>query len=313
MKCLVTGGAGFIGSNLVHVLVNSGFKVRVLDNFTTGKFENIEHVIKKIELVVGDLCRKEDVLRAVEGMEYVFHQAAVPSVPRSVADPYTTNRVNIEGTLNVLLAARDNKVKRVVYASSSSVYGSNEKLPKEETMMPKPMSPYAASKLAKEVYGRVFYELYGLETVGLRYFNVFGPRQNPKSQYAAVIPKFITALLKGDSPIIYGDGEQSRDFTFISDVVKGNLLAATAPGAAGEVFNIAYGNRVSLNELFNLLKKITGNSTEVIYTDSRPGDVKHSLSEIKKAQSILGYQPEVQLEAGLRNTVAWFKGGSQVS
>ena len=313
MKCLVTGGAGFIGSNLVHSLVNEGHKVRVLDNFSTGKFENLETVIKKIDLIVGDLCRTDDVQKAVESVDVVFHQAALPSVPRSVADPYTTNKINIEGTLNVFIAARDSGVKRVVYASSSSVYGSNEKLPKEETMLTKPMSPYAVSKLAKEVYGRIFYDLYGLETVGLRYFNVFGPRQNPESQYAAVIPKFITALLKGESPTIYGDGEQSRDFTYISDVVKANLLAAKGPGAAGEVFNIACGSRISLNELLNLLKKITDNEVEAVYTSSRPGDVKHSLAAINKAQSILGYRPEVSLETGLRQTVAWFGGSSLVN
>ncbi|ACV63620.1 NAD-dependent epimerase/dehydratase [Desulfofarcimen acetoxidans DSM 771] len=313
MRCLVTGGAGFIGSNLVHTLINEGYKVRVLDNFSTGKFENIETVIKNIDLIVGDLCREDDVRRAVKGVDIVFHQAALPSVPRSVADPYTTNRVNIEGTLNVFLAARDSGVKRVVYASSSSVYGSNEKLPKEETMLTRPMSPYAASKLAKEVYGRIFYDLYGLETVGLRYFNVFGPRQNPESQYAAVIPKFITALLKGKSPDIYGDGEQSRDFTYISDVVKANLLAARGSGAAGEVFNIARGTKINLNELLNLLKKITGSKAEAAYAASRPGDVKHSLAAIEKAQSILGYQPEVSLEAGLRQTVAWFGGSSLVN
>ncbi|WP_066632815.1 SDR family oxidoreductase [Desulfolucanica intricata] len=308
MKCLVTGGAGFIGSNLVHTLVEQGHKVRVFDNFATGKFENIMSVINKIDLIVSDLRNQDDVQRAVEGVDVVFHQAALPSVPRSVADPYTTHRVNSDGTLNVFLAARDHGVKRVVYASSSSVYGSNEKLPKEETMLTRPMSPYAASKLTKEVYGRIFYNLYGLETVGLRYFNVFGPRQNPESQYAAVIPKFITALLKGNAPTIYGDGEQSRDFTFISDVIKANLLAAKAPGAAGEVFNIACGNRISLNELLNLLKKITGREVEPVYTDSRPGDVKHSLAAIEKARSVLGYYPEVSLEAGLRQTVAWFGG-----
>jgi UDP-glucose 4-epimerase len=313
LRCLVTGGAGFIGSNLVHTLINEGYKVRVLDNFSTGKFENIETVIKNIDLIVGDLCREDDVRRAVKGVDIVFHQAALPSVPRSVADPYTTNRVNIEGTLNVFLAARDSGVKRVVYASSSSVYGSNEKLPKEETMLTRPMSPYAASKLAKEVYGRIFYDLYGLETVGLRYFNVFGPRQNPESQYAAVIPKFITALLKGKSPDIYGDGEQSRDFTYISDVVKANLLAARGSGAAGEVFNIARGTKINLNELLNLLKKITGSKAEAAYAASRPGDVKHSLAAIEKAQSILGYRPEVSLEAGLRQTVAWFGGSSLVN
>lgn len=306
MRCLVTGGAGFIGANLVYNLVREQHVVRVLDNFSTGRFENIIPVIKKIDLIVGDLCNERDVRRAVEDVDVVFHQAALPSVPRSVADPFSTNRVNTEGTLNVLLAARDNGVKRVVYASSSSVYGSNRQLPKEESMQSRPMSPYAVSKLAKELYGRIFYDLYGLETVGLRYFNVFGPRQDPGSEYAAVIPKFITALLTGIPPLVHGDGEQSRDFTFIDDVVKANLLAAAAPGAAGEVFNIARGHRISLNELLTLLKIITGKSVEAHYSEDRPGDVKHSLADIKKARSILGYEPEFSLESGLRRTVEWF-------
>lgn len=307
MNCLVTGGAGFIGSNLAHTLIEEGHKVRVLDNFETGRFENIEPLMKKIDLVVGDVCKEKDVCRAVEGVDVIFHQAALPSVPRSVADPLTTNRVNVEGALNVFLAARNSGVKRVVYASSSSVYGSNKELPKHESMFTNPMSPYATTKLAQEVYGRIFYELYGLETVGLRYFNVFGPRQDPLSQYAAVVPRFVIALLTGNSPTIHGDGEQSRDFTFIADAVKANILAARAPGAAGEVFNIACGNRTSLNELFRLLMNITGQKIEAEYTDSRPGDVKHSLAEIKKAQSILGYQPKFNLESGLRRTVDWFR------
>ncbi len=306
MRCLVTGGAGFIGANLVRALVEEQHQVRVLDNFSTGKFENIEPLIKKIDLVVGDICNERDVNRAMDEIDVVFHQAALPSVPRSVADPFSSNRVNIEGTLNVFLAARDNGVKRVVYASSSSVYGNNRQLPKKESMPPRPMSPYAASKLAKEVYGRIFYELYGLETVGLRYFNVFGPYQDPSSQYAAVIPKFITALLKGNPPVVYGDGEQSRDFTFVDDVVKANLLAATAPGAAGEVFNIACGTRITLNDLLMILKSITGRNIEAVYTAPRAGDVKHSHADISKARSILGYQPEFSLESGLRRTVEWF-------
>jgi len=307
LRCLVTGGAGFIGSNLVHTLVKEQHKVRVLDNFSTGKFENIESVIKKIHLVVGDLCNERDVCRAVKEIDVVFHQAALPSVPRSVADPFSTNRVNVEGTLNVLVAARDSGVKRVVYASSSSVYGSNRQLPKDESMHPRPMSPYAASKLAKEVYGRVFYELYGLETVGLRYFNVFGPYQDPGSHYAAVIPRFITALLEGSPPAVHGDGEQSRDFTYIADVVKANLLAAMATGAAGEVFNIACGSHTTLNELLMMLRNITGQNVEAQYTEARPGDVKHSLADINKARSILGYHPEFSLESGLRKTVEWFR------
>ncbi|HBC93980.1 MAG TPA: LPS biosynthesis protein WbpP [Pelotomaculum sp.] len=303
---LVTGGGGFIGSNLTMALVQLGHKVKVLDNFSTGSIDNLQPVLKEIELYQGDLRCQDDVRRAVAGVEVVFHQGALPSVPRSIADPLTTNAVNIEGTLNVFLASRDAGVRRVVYASSSSVYGSNEVLPKLETMSLCPMSPYAATKLAGEVYGKIFYELYGLETVGLRYFNVFGPRQNPKSEYAAAIPRFIEALLHKAAPLVYGDGNQSRDFTFIDNVVQANLLSMQAGTAAGEVFNIACGKRITLNELLELLMEITGTRVDVVYTAARPGDVKHSLAGVEKAAGVLGYCPQIDMKEGLRLTVEWF-------
>ncbi|BAF59276.1 MAG: SDR family oxidoreductase [Pelotomaculum sp.] len=304
--CLVTGGAGFIGSNLAIALVEQGHRVRVLDNFATGSIENLRPVFKEIELYRGDLRNLDDVRRTAGGAEVVYHLAALPSVPRSVADPLTANEVNITGTLNVFLAARDAGVRRVVYASSSSVYGNSEDLPKLETMPPRPMSPYAVTKLAGENYGRVFYELYGLETVGLRYFNVFGPRQDPRSEYAAVIPRFIDALLKGRPPVIYGDGRQSRDFTYVDDVVRASILSSEAAGAAGEVFNIAAGHRISLNELLAVLTEITGINGDAVYAGARPGDVKHSAACIEKASAILGYVPLTAFKDGLRMTVEWF-------
>lgn len=303
---LVTGGAGFIGSNLTVTLVELGHRVKVLDDFSTGSLDNLQPVLKKIELLRGDLRNLDDVRRATAGVEVVFHQAALPSVPRSVNDPLTTNEVNITGTLNVFVASRDAGVRRVVYASSSSVYGNSEVLPKIETMSPRPMSPYAATKLAGEIYGKIFYDLYGLETVGLRYFNVFGPRQDPKSAYAAVVPRFISALLNRVSPVVFGDGEQSRDFTFIDDVVQANLSSCQVKGAAGEAFNIAGGNRISINNLLGVLMSIIGSETEVNYSEPRPGDVKHSLAGIEKASKILGYNPKTSLEEGLRLTIEWF-------
>ncbi len=304
--CLVTGGGGFIGSNLTMVLVKMGYRVKVLDNFSTGSPDNLQSVIKEIEVCQGDLRNLDTVRRAVTGAEVVFHQAALPSVPRSVADPLTTNGVNNNGTLNVLLASRDAGVRRVIYASSSSVYGSSDVLPKNERMSLNPLSPYAATKLTGEFYGKIFYQLYGLETVGLRYFNVFGPGQDLKSEYAAVIPRFITALLKGTSPVIYGDGTQSRDFTYVDDVVLANLLSEQAAGAAGEVFNIAGGRRTTLNKLLEVLRDITGSGLEAIYAQSRPGDVKHSQASIEKASQLLGYLPQTSLEQGLKLTVEWF-------
>ena len=303
---LITGGAGFIGSNLTISLVELGHRVKVLDDFSTGSLDNLQPVLKEIEVFRADLCSLDDVRRAAAGAEVVFHQGALPSVPRSVADPLTTNEVNVTGTLNVLIASRDAGVRRVVYASSSSVYGNSDVLPKIETMTVRPMSPYAVSKLAGEYYGKIFYELYGLETVGLRYFNVFGPRQDPKSEYAAVIPRFISALQERKPPVVFGDGEQSRDFTFINDVVQANLCSGQVDGVAGEVFNIASGKRITLNHLLGVLMGIVGCDMEVIYAEPRPGDVKHSLAGIDKASDRLGCSSKTSLEEGLRVTVDWF-------
>lgn len=305
---LVTGGAGFIGSHLVEELVRQGQRVRVIDNLSTGKKENIEPFISRIEFIEGDIRDLQLVREAMQGVDYVLHQAAVPSVPRSVRDPLTTNAANVDGTLNILIAARDAGVKRVVYASSSSVYGDTPTLPKREDMRPEPRSPYAVSKLAGEFYCRVFYHVYGLETVVLRYFNVFGPRQDPKSQYAAVIPRFITALLCGEPPTIFGDGEQSRDFTYVENVVEANLLAAKVPNIAGEVFNIACGERITINELAQLLTEIIGVNPRLKpkYAPSRPGDVRHSLADISKSRGLLGYEVKVSTREGLEQTVAWY-------
>ncbi len=312
-QVLVTGGAGFIGSHLVERLVEMGAVVRVLDNFTTGKRENIAHLLARgdggqVELLKGSLTDEGIVRKAVEGMEIVFHQGALPSVTRSVEDPLTTHEVNATGTLLLLLAARDAKVRRVVFASSSSVYGDTPTLPKSEDMPTHPQSPYALSKLIGEHFCRLFWQLYGLETVSLRYFNIFGPRQDPISQYAAVIPRFITALLRGERPTIYGDGEQTRDFTFVDNCVQANFLAATAEGVAGEVFNVGAGKQTSVNELFRLIRSLVGADTfEPLYAPPRPGDVRHSLADITKARQKLGYEPSVSLEDGLARTVDWFR------
>lgn len=303
---LVTGGAGFIGSNIVHALVKAGDQVKVLDNFATGKRENLAGLEGKFELIEEDIRNMKAIQQAMDGVDYVLHQAALPSVPRSIEDPISANEVNISGTLNILVAARDAGVKRVVYAASSSAYGDSETLPKREDMAINPLSPYAVNKLVGEWYCRIFYKLYGLETVSLRYFNIFGPRQDPASQYSAVIPKFIDSLSKGTSPTVYGDGEQSRDFTYIDNAVSANLVAATAPGAAGEVFNIACGDRFTLNRLLAELKDIMGVNIPADYTNTRPGDVRHSLADISKAESILGYNPEVKFREGLVKTVEWF-------
>jgi nucleoside-diphosphate-sugar epimerase len=306
-KILVTGGGGFIGSNLVDRLVREGHQVCVLDNFATGRRENLEDVLDDIELVEGDLQSYERVHNAVRGCDLVFHEGALPSVPRSIQDPLTSNAVNITGTLNVLLAARDAGVRRVVYASSSSVYGASEALPKREDHRPMPIAPYAVSKLAGEGHCRSFWHVYGLETVALRYFNVFGPRQDPASQYAAVIPMFITAFLDGERPTIYGDGDQSRDFTYIENVVEATLLAAQADGVAGEVFNIACGDRISLNTLLAELRGLCGREIEASYVDPRPGDVRHSLADVSKAREALGYEPAVDIRMGLRRTVSYYE------
>ena len=303
----MTGGGGFIGSTLVDRLVRDGYTVRVLDNFATGHRHNLETTLDAIELVEGDLQSYERVHNAIRDCELVFHQGALPSVPRSIQDPLTSNAVNITGTLNVLLAARDAGVRRVVYASSSSVYGANEELPKREDHHPLPIAPYAVSKLAGEGHCRSFWHVYGLETVALRYFNVFGPRQDHTSQYSAVIPMFITAFLDDQRPTIYGDGEQSRDFTYIENVVEATLLAAQADGVAGETFNVASGERISLNTLIAELRELTGKEIEPIYTDPRPGDVRHSLADISKVRGALGYEPRTDALEGLRQVFTWYE------
>jgi nucleoside-diphosphate-sugar epimerase len=307
MKCLVTGGAGFIGSNLVRALLDRGDEVRVLDNFSTGKRENLGPFENRIQLIEGDIRSYHIVHEAVSDINVIFHQAALPSVPRSINDPITTNQVNVEGTLNLLDAAKDAGVRRLVYASSSSIYGSNPALPKQEDMTPLPISPYAVAKMAGEKYCQAFAWTYGLETVCLRYFNVFGLGQDPKSQYSAVIPLFITAFLDGGRVTVHGDGEQSRDFSYVDNVVHANLLAAEADGASGEVFNVACGERTSLNQILEHLRVITGLDVEVENVQDRAGDVKHSLADIGKAASILDYRPGVSVEDGLRRSVAWYR------
>jgi UDP-glucose 4-epimerase len=305
---LVTGGAGFIGSNIVAQLLGRGEQVRVLDNFSTGCRENIVPFLGQIDLVEGDLRDLSTVSQAVESVDYVLHQGALPSVQRSVDAPLATHAANATGTLNVLIAARDAGVRRVVYASSSSIYGDSPTLPKREDMLPAPKSPYAVSKMTGEQYCRAFTEVFGVETICLRYFNVFGPRQDPTSEYSAVIPLFITAVLRGEAPTIYGDGKQSRDFTYVADVVHANLLAATAPEAAvGRVFNIACGERYALLDLVAALSDILDTGIEPLHAPSRPGDVRHSLADISAARQALDYEPQVGFQEGLRRTVAWFR------
>jgi UDP-glucose 4-epimerase len=301
MKVLVTGGAGFIGSHLVERLLEQDYEVRVLDNFSTGRRENI---LTDVELVEGDLQSYERAHTAVRGCEVVFHQAALPSVPRSVQDPLTTNAANVIGTLNVLLSARDSDVRRVVFASSSSVYGANATLPKSEGLPLAPISPYAVSKIAGEGYCRSFWDVYGLETVALRYFNVFGPRQDPRSQYAAVIPNFVTALLAGDRPTVFGDGNQTRDFTYVGNVVDGTVRAMHAENVAGKTFNIACGEQVSVNRLFDELRKLIGADIEPRYVEARPGEVTHSHADVSLAERELGYVPRIALDEGLKLTIA---------
>ena len=303
---LVTGGAGFIGSNIVAELVERGEKVTVFDNFATGKRENLAPFSSSITLYEGDIRSYHQVREAMEGVDYVLHQAALPSVPRSVRDPITSNQVNVDGTLNLLVAAQEAKVKRFVYASSSSVYGDNPTLPKVEDMTLNPLSPYAVSKLTGEKYCRVFARLYGLETVALRYFNIFGPRQDPTSQYSAVIPRFIMALKHKEPPIIYGDGHHSRDFTFVSNVVEANLLACRVSGVAGEAFNVACGDRFSLLELIGCLQEIMGVSVEPRFEEPRPGDVRHSQAGIEKIMSVMGYKVQHDFRCGLEKTVEYF-------
>ena len=305
MKYLITGGAGFIGSNIARELLKQGHTVRILDNFSSGRSENLDEIINDIELHEGDIRDYWSVEKAVRGIDYVLHQAALPSVPRSVANPLTSNAVNINGTLHVMEAARYAGVKRMVMASSSSVYGDTVELPKHEKMVPSPLSGYAITKLTNEYYARVYYQLYGFETVCLRYFNIFGPRQDPTSFYSAVIPKFITALQAGQSPTVFGDGEQSRDFTYIDNCVQANLVAATADGVAGDYFNVACGGQFTLNELLEKLKKILGVQVEAKYEEARQGDIKHSFASVDKLMS-KGYKPTVGFDEGLERTVEFF-------
>jgi nucleoside-diphosphate-sugar epimerase len=306
---LVTGGAGFIGSNLTEALLKKGHRVRVLDNFSTGKKENLLFAerFSSFEMVEGDIRDRAVCQTAMRNVEYVFHQAALPSVQRSVEDPLTTHMVNAVGTLNVLLATKEAGVRKVIYASSSSIYGDTPTLPKVETMPSNPLSPYALQKQVGEKYCRLFSQLYGLETVSLRYFNVFGPKQDPASIYSAVIPRFINALLRRKSPTIFGDGEQSRDFTYIDNVVHANLLAMSAEDCQGEAMNIACGSRASLNQLWEILAGIVGSEVAPVYSEARKGDVKHSLADISKAKQLLNYDPLVGIETGLARTVEYFK------
>jgi UDP-glucose 4-epimerase len=300
---LVTGGGGFIGSNLVRALLERGDTVRVLDNFSTGNRRNLDEVVTEIEVVEGDLRSYERVHRAVRGVEVVFHQGALPSVPRSVQDPLTTNAVTVEGTLNVLLAARDEDVRRVVFASSSSVYGDGGELPRHESAAPNPISPYAVAKLAAERYCSSFTRVYGLQTVALRYFNVFGPRQDPTSQYAAVVPRFINAIAEGRPVQIHGDGEQSRDFTYIANVVEANLLAADAAAANGTVLNVATGRQASVNELAAAIATHLGREALVELQATRAGDVRDSWADLARARELLGWEPRISLEDGLGLTI----------
>ncbi len=306
-RYLVTGGAGFIGSNITRKLVSQGCNVRVVDNLLTGKKANLNDVIKQIEFIQADVCDPKVAKQACKDIQVVIHQAALPSVPRSVAEPDATHYHCVDATFNLLLAARDAGVKRFVFAASSSAYGDTPTLPKVETMLPSPLSPYAAAKLMCEYYCSVFYKVYGLETISLRYFNVFGPYQDPTSQYAAAIPAFVTSILKDKPPTIFGDGEQSRDFTYIDNVVHANLLAAEAKQISGQVVNIACGQSVTVNQIIQMINKITSKKIKPLYVDSRPGDVKHSLADISSAKKLIGYEPTVTFESGLENAIKWYR------
>jgi nucleoside-diphosphate-sugar epimerase len=304
---LITGGAGFIGSHLVETLLERGHRVRVLDNFLTGKRENLAAFLDRIELIEGDLRDPAACRQATTGIDYVLHQAALASVPRSIADPFTTDEINVRGTLNILWAAAEAKVRRLVFASSSSVYGDEPNLPKREGVEGRLLSPYAVSKFVGEKYLQVFTMTYGLETVSLRYFNIFGPRQDPASQYAAAVPLFITKILRGEAPTIFGDGEQSRDFTYVANVVEANLLACAAPGAAGGVYNVACADRVTVNTLVEKINLILGTSVPSLYADPRPGDIKHSFADIGAAERDLGYRPRIGFVQGLERTIHWYQ------
>jgi len=307
-KVLITGGAGFIGSNLADELIRQGAKVVILDNFVTGFRENLDEITGSFDFIEGDLNDDIKLKQAIENVEVIFHQAALPSVPRSVENPLETHQACVDGTFNLLLKAKENNVRRLIYAASSSAYGDKETLPKIETMSPEPLSPYAAAKLMGEYYCQVFAKVYGIETFCLRYFNVFGPRQNPASQYSGVISRFIDALLSDKTPIIYGDGEQSRDFTFIANVVDANIKAAQTAQGIGEVMNVANGERISLNQLLEVLKKITARETvSAEFQSERKGDVKHSQADNQRAVEWLGYEKLVGLEDGLQKTIDWWK------
>ncbi len=307
-RALVTGGAGFIGSHLVEGLLAQGYQVRALDNFATGRRENLAHIATEIELLEGDVCNLTTVRNAVRQVDVVFHEAALPSVERSVKNPLESNEVNIAGTLNVLLAARDAGVRRVVYAASSSAYGDSPALPTIETMLPDPLSPYAVSKLAGEQYMKVFTQLYGLSTISLRYFNIFGPRQDPTTQYAGVIAKFMTCALEGKPYPVFGDGEQSRDFTYVENVVQANLLAAEVAFKDSPLLNIACGTRASLNDIIAMVNELTQQKLAAHYGPPRAGDVRHSLADITRAKQTLGYHPMVDIREGLRQTLEWYRG-----
>ena len=304
---VVTGGGGFIGSHIVEELLRRNEIVRVIDNFSTGKWENVEPFEGGAEIIEADIAEGKNLPRFLEGADYVIHQAAIPSVPKSILDPVKSHHANVNGTLQLLNASREANVKRVVYASSSAVYGDSPTLPKHEGMMPNPLSPYGAQKLFAEIYCQVFSRAYGLETVSLRYFNVFGPRQDSTSQYSGVLALFIAAVLQNKRPTIYGDGLQSRDFTYVQNVVEANLQACTVPVVAGQVFNVACGDRITVNSMLHQINKITGKDIAPIYADSRPGDIKHSQADITRAREHLGYQPKVSFEEGLRNTIEWYR------
>jgi nucleoside-diphosphate-sugar epimerase len=306
---LITGVAGFIGSTLARALLATGQQVRGIDNLSTGTLDNLAEILDRIDFWQADLLELEQLHKSCEGVDYVLHHAAIPSVPGSVKDPLGNNRSNLDATVNVLVAARDAKVKRLVYAASSAAYGNSSLLPKREDMMPDPVSPYAAAKLAGEHYMLSFYRCYGLETVCLRYFNIFGARQDPNSPYSGVLARFITQMLQGEQPIIFGDGKQSRDFTHVDNVVEANLLACVAPEdkVAGHVFNIATGVRTDLNQMFRLVKDLTGYRGDVIYRPERPGDVKHSVADLAQAEYNLKYRPIVSFEEGLRRTIEWYQ------
>ncbi|HLN99868.1 MAG TPA: SDR family oxidoreductase [Pyrinomonadaceae bacterium] len=305
---LVTGGAGFIGSHIASALAGSGARVRIIDDLSTGYRENLDEIKGEIDFIQASLADEASVRKALEGVELVFHEAAIPSVPRSVENPRQTHIASVEATFTLLLAARDQRVRRLVYAASSSAYGDQPTLPKVETMLPEPLSPYAVAKLVGEHYCQVFTRVYGLETISLRYFNVFGPRQDPSSQYSGVISRFISALLGGERPVIYGDGKQSRDFTYIDNVVDANLKAAETAQGIGQVINIANGERSSLNQLLAELKSLTGKADVIPdYQEPRPGDVKHSFADIARARKLLGFEPRVDLRTGLELTINWWK------